>query len=134
MRNALEWGVNDTDGVFLDIEHRYMNFPDVVNVIAMARILIRAVIMATLNTLAAVQHTDDHERAIVLVGNVFDAYYIHVYGVLRPVMIESNHHVSIIQRTWKRCVTDPEHPACRRRLEHEFADLVVTSKFSEYNK
>jgi hypothetical protein len=29
-----------------------------------------------------------------------------------------------IQRVWRRCITDPSHPACRRRLMHEFKGLT----------
>jgi hypothetical protein len=29
-----------------------------------------------------------------------------------------------IQKTWRWCVSDPEHPVCRRRIRNEFALLV----------
>lgn len=32
----------------------------------------------------------------------------------------------IIQRRWKKCITDPTHPVCRRRLEYEFGILEDT--------
>jgi len=38
-----------------------------------------------------------------------------------------NHHAQVLQRTWRKCITDPNHPACRRRLEYEFQDLMNIS-------
>lgn len=35
-------------------------------------------------------------------------------------MIEANHSVHILQRYWRRSVSDPNFLACRRRLENEF--------------
>lgn len=39
------------------------------------------------------------------------------------VMIPYEHCVEIIQRSWRRCSSDPEHLACRRRLLREFESL-----------
>lgn len=48
---------------------------------------------------------------------------VRIYARLRTEMIMVNHSAHILQRSWRRVVTDPEHPACRRRLEYEFANL-----------
>jgi hypothetical protein len=42
---------------------------------------------------------------------------------LRTEMIMVNHNCEVIQRNWRRCITDPDHPACRRRLEMDFSDF-----------
>jgi hypothetical protein len=132
LRNALYMTtVKDAvTGAFLDISHRYSAFPDVINMIAMSKILIQAVATATERTLlTATPNVVDDPADSWITANVFQAYWDHLYYPLRDAMIEANHHVSIIQRTWKRCVTDPEHPACRRRLEWEFNELSMTSGF-----
>ena len=128
LRNALYMTpVKDAvTGAFLDISHRYSAFPDVINMIAMSKILIQAVATAAERTLlTATPNVVDDPADSWITAIVFQAYWEHLYYPLRDAMIEANHHVSIIQRTWKRCVTDPEHPACRRRLELEFNELSM---------
>jgi len=46
------------------------------------------------------------------------------YTPLRIEMLMMNHHAQVLQRTWRKCITDPNHPACRRRLQHEFDELI----------
>jgi hypothetical protein len=43
--------------------------------------------------------------------------------MLRASMIKANHNCEVIQRVWRVCDTNPEHPMCRRRLEREFEEL-----------
>jgi hypothetical protein len=43
-----------------------------------------------------------------------------IYAPLRTEMIMANHNAEVLHRTWRRCITDPSHPACRRRLMYEF--------------
>jgi hypothetical protein len=47
-----------------------------------------------------------------------------IYAPLRTEMIMANHNAEVLQRTWRRCITDPSHPACRRRLEYEFDGAI----------
>jgi len=92
--------------------------------------LIRAVITATFSTYRMLEHAlIDEYKYIVAIENAFDAYWDNIYPHLQEQMIEANHRAGVIQRTWKRCVMDPSHPACRRRLEFEFNDLMTTSGF-----
>ena len=42
---------------------------------------------------------------------------------IEQVLIENQHHIEIIQRKWRTCASDPNHPMCRRRLLREFEIL-----------
>ena len=62
--------------------------------------------------------TEDHIMAVI--NNAMAVYNRVIYAPLRTEMIMANHNAEVLQRTWRRCITDPNHPACRRRLMHEF--------------
>jgi len=130
LRNALifstDWGPdgrrNAMDSACMDLSFRYKDFENVTNILTMGKILFRAVIDATLNTLK--RDDGDEPSWDVVIDNVFGAYFDHIYPTLRHEMLAANHSIAVIQRNWRRCVMDPEHPACRRRLEWEFKDLM----------
>jgi hypothetical protein len=105
------------DGAFLDMMHRYQNAMDVMDILEHCRILIQNVVWAAMN----VPRPDDaftHIEAVV--NNVMAVYIRVIYAQLRTEMIMTNHNVEVLQRTWRRCITDPSHPACRRRLQFEY--------------
>jgi len=109
------------DGCFLDLTHRYQNASAVMNLLEHCRILIQNVVWAAMN----VPRPGDAEAHIeAVVGNVLAVYNRVIYAPLRTEMIMANHNAEVLQRTWRRCITDPTHPACRRRLEYEFNDAV----------
>ena len=108
------------DGCFLDLNHRYQNASAVVNLLEYCRILIQNVVWASMNV-PRPWLGEAHINAVV--GNVIAVYNRVIYAPLRTEMIMANHNAEVLQRTWRRCITDPEHPACRRRLEHEFKNL-----------
>jgi len=58
-----------------------------------------------------------------VIDNTMAIYNRVIYAPLRTEMIMANHNAEVLQRTWRRCNTDPSHPVCRRRLEYEFRDL-----------
>ena len=62
-------------------------------------------------------------HATRVVDNLMAIYTNTTYARLRTEMTMVNHHVNVIQRTWKNAVTDPKHPICRRRLMYEFGQL-----------
>jgi hypothetical protein len=37
-------------------------------------------------------------------------------------IVESDHSASVIQRVWRRVISDPNHLVCKRRLLREYAD------------
>ena len=117
--------VQAIDGAFFDLAHRYQNVPAIMNLLDQCRILIQNSVWVAMNVPlpATPLHiwADSHIEAVV--GNVLAVYIRVIYAPLRTEMIMANHNAEVLQRTWRRCVTDPEHPACRRRLEHEFKNL-----------
>lgn len=108
------------DGCFLDLNHRYQNASAVMNLLEHCRILIQNSVWVAMN----VPHPGDAEAHIeAVVGNVLAVYNRVIYAPLRTEMIMANHNAEVLQRTWRRCITDPAHTVCRRRLEYEFRDL-----------
>lgn len=65
--------------------------------------------------------TSPEEHQLLVYQNVQSVFNRVWYARLRTEMIMVNHNCEVIQRSWRRCITDPDHPACRRRLEIEFA-------------
>lgn len=110
------------DGAFFDLAHRYENALDVMDILEHCRILIQNVVWASMNVplAASFQHAwaDAHVEAVV--NNAMAVYNRVIYAHLRTEMIMANHNAEVLQRTWRRCITDPSHPACRRRIQFEY--------------
>lgn len=105
------------DECFVDLAHRYSVAPQVSAVIEHCRILIQNVVWASMNV-PWPEVPDLHMERVI--DNAMTVYNNVIYAHLRTEMIMANHNVEVLQRTWRRCITDPAHPACRRRLEYEF--------------
>jgi hypothetical protein len=105
------------DMSFEDMFHRYSAASDVMAILEHCRILIQNVVWASMNVPWPEAPGLHIERVI---DNTMEVYNRVIYAPLRTEMIMTNHNVEVLQRTWRRCITDPSHPACRRRLEHEF--------------
>jgi hypothetical protein len=108
------------DGAFLDLMHRYQNVPDIMALLEHCRILMQNVVWVAMNV-PRPGDAADHIRAVI--NNALHVYNRVIYAPLRTEMIMANHNAEVLQRTWRRCITDPAHPACRRRLMHEFTNL-----------
>lgn len=107
------------DGAFMDLEHRYQNAQFVMDILEQCRILIQNVVWAAMNV--PILYIDAHIGAVI--DNALTVYNRVIYAPLRTEMIMANHNAEVLQRTWRRCITDPAHPACRRRLDLELRDL-----------
>ena len=105
------------DSCFEDLMHRYQNAKFVMEILEHCRILIQNVVWASMNV-PWPEVPDLHIEAVV--NNALTVYNRVIYAPLRTEMIMANHNAEVLQRTWRRCITDPSHPACRRRLEYEF--------------
>jgi hypothetical protein len=108
------------DECFLDLTHRYQNATTVMNLLENCRILIQNVVWAAMYVPCPEVPILHVER---VVDNALQVYNCVIYAPLRTEMIMSNHNAEVLQRTWRRCITDPAHPACRRRLMFEFTHL-----------
>ena len=67
--------------------------------------------------------TSPEEHQLLVYQNVQAVFNRVWYARLRTEMIMVNHNCEVIQRSWRRCITDPDHPACKRRLESYFNDF-----------
>ena len=67
--------------------------------------------------------TSPEEHQLLVYQNVQSVFNRVWYARLRTEMIMVNHNCEVIQRSWRRCITDPDHPACKRRLESYFNDF-----------
>lgn len=105
------------DMSFEDMVHRYSAVPVISELLAYCKILIQNVVWASMNV-PWPEVPDLHIERVI--DNTMEVYNRQIYAHLRTEMIMANHNVEVLQRTWRRCITDPSHPACRRRLEYEF--------------
>jgi hypothetical protein len=116
------------DLCFMDMAHRYSAAPQVSAVLEHCRILIQNVVWAAMNVaLPPMFHNawnagDAHIERVI--DNAMAVYNRVIYAHLRTEMIMANHNAEVLQRTWRRCITDPKHPACRRRLMYEFGQVT----------
>lgn len=95
----------------------YANVEPIMNLLTHLQILMENLIWVGMNV---PYPRDPRWHTTRVIDNAFEAYVRVIYAPLRTEMIMANHNAEVLQRTWRRCVTDPEHPACRRRLLHEF--------------
>jgi hypothetical protein len=109
------------DLCFEDMVHRYSAASDVMAILEHCRILIQNVVWASMNV-PWPEVPDLHIERVI--DNTMEVYNRVIYAHLRTEMIMANHNVEVLQRTWRRCITNPSHPACRRRLEHEFNNAL----------
>jgi hypothetical protein len=109
------------DLCFVDMTHRYSAVPSVTAILEHCRILIQNVVWASMNV-PWPEVPDLHIEAVI--NNTMEVYNRAIYAHLRTEMIMANHNCEVLQRTWRRCITDPSHPACRRRLEYEYHESL----------
>jgi hypothetical protein len=99
----------------------YKTIPTVLEILERAKILIKSVVWGAMNVPYPVS---PHIHIDQVIFNVFVIYNKFVYADLRTEMIMTNHSVQVLQRNWRRCISDPTHIVCRRRLEYEFQNMV----------
>lgn len=109
------------DMCFEDMAHRYSPAPQISAILEHCRILIQNVVWASMNV-PWPEVPDLHIERVI--DNTMEVYNRVIYAHLRTEMIMANHNVEVLQRTWRRCITDPSHPACRRRLVYELNDAL----------
>ena len=114
------------DSAFVDLAYRYQNVQPIMALLEHCRILIQNVVWAAMNVpIIQMPHENDiavHVEAVI--NNTMAVYNRVIYAPLRTEMVMANHNAHVLQRTWRRCIADPSHIACRRRLEYEFHDAV----------
>jgi hypothetical protein len=63
----------------------------------------------------------DHVERVV--ENTLNMFNRTMYANLRTEMFMVNHSANIIQRIWRRAITDPRYIVCRNRLMYEFKKI-----------
>jgi hypothetical protein len=99
---------------------RYQNVRDVTILLEYTRNLLFNIIWAGMNV-PWPRNATLHTEAVI--DNAFAAWDREIHAMLRTEMIMANHHAEILQRNWRRIIGDPDHPACKRRLEYEFNEF-----------
>ena len=116
-RMDIHGAINDA---LADLTHRYSAVPQISAVLEHCRILIQNVVWASMNV-PWPELPDLHIERVI--ANAIDVYNRVIYAHLRTEMIMANHNAEVLQRNWRRCITDPSHMACRRRLMYEFEQV-----------
>ena len=99
---------------------RWCAVPDVMLVLCASRDILKDVIMMALD----VPRPPESARFLVRILKNFQVMFVRSWVPrIEQVLIENQHGVEVIQRSWRRCASDPNHPACRRRLLREFEIL-----------
>jgi len=121
LSNQCLMGIEEAvDRGFREMMERYEETA-VLRILEAARIVIQNAVFAAMH----VPYPRDPDRHIVRVlDNIREIYVDVAYTPLRIEMLMMNHHAQVVQRTWRKCITDPSHPICRRRLEYEFQNLL----------
>ena len=66
---------------------------------------------------------DPFEHIERVVENTLDIIRRTVYETLRTEMNMANHYAHLIQRNWRRAISDPSYVVCRKRLMYEFKKI-----------
>jgi hypothetical protein len=114
--NSLATAINDT---LADICAQYSHVKVISDLLAHTRILLQNSVWSSMNVPYPRNPTLHMDRVI---DNALRVYFEVIYAHLRTEMIMANHNAEVLQRTWRRCISDPAHEACRRRLMYEFND------------
>jgi hypothetical protein len=131
--NQAHWMMNDApdenafqglslavDVAFTNICENYTNVEPISGLLEHCRILIQNSVWASMNVPYPRNPTEHMDRVI---DNALRVYFTTVYAHLRTEMIMANHNATVLQRTWRRSISNPDHEACRRRLLREFNEF-----------
>jgi hypothetical protein len=67
----------------------------------------------------------DHIECVI--ENTMFMFNRTTYANLRTEMIMANHYAHVIQRNWRRVISDPAYAVCRKRLLFEFKKISSES-------
>ena len=99
---------------------RWCAIPDVMLVLCASRDILKDVIMMALD----VPRPPEAYRFLERILENFLVMFIRSWVPrIENVLTENQHHIEIIQRKWRTCASDPNHPMCRRRLLRDFEIL-----------
>ena len=100
--------------------HRWCAVPDAMLVLCASRDMLKDVIMMALD----VPRPPEADRFLERILENFLVMFVRSWVPrIERVLLENQHHIEIIQRKWRTCASDPNHPMCRRRLLRDFEIL-----------
>lgn len=106
--------------IFKNIKERYRNT-------AVAPILyqLQEIILYTVRTAMNLPYPRKPNFYINrLSENVFDIYMDHSYTTLRTEMIMVHHSATVIQRNWRKAISNPNYQICKERLKNEYYESL----------
>ena len=99
---------------------RWCAVPDVMLVLCASRDILKDVIVMALD----VPRPPQTDRFLVRILENFKVMFVRSWvPLIEFAMLPYQHNIEVIQRSWRRCAADPNHPACRRRLLRDFEIL-----------
>jgi hypothetical protein len=107
---------NTVDLIFNDFFRIYKDFQRVTELVIRARETIKMALSVAMDVPFPVSNF--HFPRVI--DNIVLMFTENFRNDIYYAMIEANHSVHILQRSWRRSVSDPNFLACRRRLENEF--------------
>ena len=114
--------IHDTlDGLFQSVLSAWKVFPDVMLYIRSAHLVTEHMVRAGMNVPFPVDFSA-HVHAVI--HNACDVY-THLFKDLTETTSIVDAKITCIQRSWRRCISDPQYKVCRRRLEKEYGDMCV---------
>lgn len=66
---------------------------------------------------------DPFEHIERVIENTINVIRLTVYTTLKHEMLMADHYAHVIQRNWRRAISDPSYLVCQRRLENEFKKI-----------
>ena len=99
---------------------RWCAVPDVMLVLCDSRDILKEAIVMAID----VPRPPEAYRFLERILENFQVMFVRLWVPLfENVLVENQHRIELIQRSWRRCAADPNHPMCRRRLLREFEIL-----------
>ena len=99
---------------------RQYAYTSVVNTLQNCRNVLCHVVWASMNVPFP---RDPFEHIDRVVENTINVVRLTVYESLKYEMFKADHHARVIQRKWRRAISDPSYVACRNRLLYEFKKI-----------
>lgn len=113
-------------GAFESIMIQYAQSPAVTEILENLCLSVQNAVWAAIN----VPYPRDPYRHLDIVAENARVIYLGQIGDLRTALIQANHHAEVIQRVWRRAISDPSCKMCLNRLNREFYEDLPYLKSS----
>jgi hypothetical protein len=110
---------------FITTQYTYKYNKNVYSVLDYLETLLQYSIWASMNIPCPVDIGWHIQRVL---DNSIQIYNETTYKNLRNEMINANYYIYIIQKCWRRAISNPEYAMCKKRLSIEFGNLQETTE------